>query len=125
MTVEYDYIVLQVDAGKDANTYNELKNIATLHYWFADEEPTPETEKTEPSNEVIVKVPGSDVPTPVDPPKGELQITKAVDKAEAAVGDILNYTVTVANVGDGELRTFSLKISLAVWVNSITFRPLV
>ena len=104
VTVEYDYVVASIDAGENATSYNELKNTATLHYWFADEEPTPDNEKNIPSNEVTVKVPGSEVPTPVDPPKGELKITKSVDKAEAAVGDILHYTVTVANIGDGVLK---------------------
>lgn len=102
--VEYDYVVAAIDAGENATSYNELKNIATLHYWFADEEPIPENEKNVPSNEVTVKVPGSEVPTLVDPPKGELKISKSVDKAEAAIGDILHYTVTVANIGDGVLK---------------------
>lgn len=31
VTVEYDYIVLNTDAGKGQDTYNELKNVATLH----------------------------------------------------------------------------------------------
>ena len=59
--------MLNTDAGKGQDTYNELKNVATLHYWFADEDKTPENEKTKPSNEVIVKVPGNDVPVPVNP----------------------------------------------------------
>ena len=104
VTVEYDYIVLSVDAGKDGNTFNELKNVATLHYWYADEDQTPENEKTKPTNEVTVKVPGSDVPVPVDPPKGELKVEKFVDKSTANVGDILRYTVKVSNVGNGDLE---------------------
>ena len=104
VTVEYDYIVLNTDAGKGQDTYNELKNVATLHYWFADEDQTPENEKTKPSNEVTVKVPGSDVPVPVNPPEGKLKVEKFVDKKSASVGDTLNYTVKVSNVGDGELK---------------------
>ena len=104
VTVEYDYIVLNTDAGKGQDTYNELKNVATLHYWFADEDQTPENEKTKPSNEVTVKVPGSDVPVPVNPPEGKLKVEKFVDKKSASVGDMLHYTVKVSNVGDGELR---------------------
>lgn len=104
VTVEYDYIVLNTDAGKGQDTYNELKNVATLHYWFADEDQTPENEKTKPSNEVTVKVPGSDVPVPVNPPEGKLKVEKFVDKKSASVGDMLNYTVKVSNVGDGELK---------------------
>ena len=104
VTVEYDYIVLNTDAGKGQDTYNELKNMATLHYWFADEDQTPENEKTKPSNEVTVKVPGSDVPVPVNPPEGKLKVEKFVDKKSASVGDMLNYTVKVSNVGDGELK---------------------
>lgn len=104
VTVEYDYIVLNTDAGKGQDTYNELKNVATLHYWFADEDKTPENEKTKPSNEVIVKVPGNDVPVPVNPPEGKLKVEKFVDKKSASVGDMLNYTVKVSNVGDGELK---------------------
>ena len=104
VTVEYDYIVLNTDAGKGQDTYNELKNVATLHYWFADEDKTPENEKTKPSNEVTVKVPGSDVPVPVNPPEGKLKVEKFVDKKSASVGDTLNYTVKVSNVGDGELK---------------------
>lgn len=102
--VEYDYIVLNMDAGKDGSTFNELKNVATLHYWYADEDQTPENEKTKPTNEVTVKVPGSDVPVPVDPPKGELKVEKFVDKDTAYVGDTLHYTVKVSNVGDGDLE---------------------
>ena len=104
VTVEYDYIVLNTDAGKGQDTYNELKNVATLHYWFADEDQTPENEKTKPSNEVTVKVPGSDVPVPVNPPEGKLKVEKFVDKKSASVGDMLHYTVKVSNVGDGELK---------------------
>jgi uncharacterized repeat protein (TIGR01451 family) len=104
VTVEYDYIVLNTDAGKGQDTYNELKNVATLHYWFADENQTPENEKTKPSNEVTVKVPGSDVPVPVNPPEGKLKVEKFVDKKSASVGDMLHYTVKVSNVGDGELK---------------------
>ena len=104
VTVEYDYIVLNTDAGKGQDTYNELKNVATLHYWFADEDKTPENEKTKPSNEVIVKVPGNDVPVPVNPPEGKLKVEKFVDKKSASVGDMLHYTVKVSNVGDGELK---------------------
>jgi uncharacterized repeat protein (TIGR01451 family) len=104
VTVEYDYIVLNTDAGKGQDTYNELKNMATLHYWFADEDQTPENEKTKPSNEVTVKVPGSDVPVPVNPPEGKLKVEKFVDKKSASVGDMLHYTVKVSNVGDGELK---------------------
>lgn len=104
ITVEYDYIVLNTDAGKGQDTYNELKNVATLHYWFADEDQTPENEKTKPSNEVTVKVPGSDVPVPVNPPEGKLKVEKFVDKKSASVGDMLHYTVKVSNVGDGELK---------------------
>ena len=104
VTVEYDYIVLNTDAGKGQDTYNELKNVATLHYWFADEGQTPENEKTKPSNEVTVKVPGSDVPVPVNPPEGKLKVEKFVDKKSASVGDMLHYTVKVSNVGDGELK---------------------
>ena len=104
VTVEYDYIVLNTDAGKGQDTYNELKNVATLHYWFADEDKTSENEKTKPSNEVIVKVPGNDVPVPVNPPEGKLKVEKFVDKKSASVGDMLNYTVKVSNVGDGELK---------------------
>lgn len=104
VTVEYDYIVLNTDAGKGQDTYNELKNVATLHYWFADEDQTPENEKTKPSNEVTVKVPGSDVPIPVNPPEGKLKVEKFVDKKSASVGDMLHYTVKVSNVGDGELK---------------------
>lgn len=104
VTVEYDYIVLNTDAGKGQDTYNELKNVATLHYWFADEDQTPENEKTKPSNEVTVKVPGSDVPVPVNPPEGKLKVEKFVDKKSASVGDTLNYTVKVSNIGDGELK---------------------
>ena len=104
VTVEYDYIVLNTDAGKGQDTYNELKNVATLHYWFADEDQTPENEKTKPSNEVTVKVPGSDVPVPINPPEGKLKVEKFVDKKSASVGDMLHYTVKVSNVGDGELK---------------------
>lgn len=104
VTVEYDYIVLNTDAGKGQDTYNELKNVATLHYWFAGEDQTPENEKTKPSNEVTVKVPGSDVPVPVNPPEGKLKVEKFVDKKSASVGDMLHYTVKVSNVGDGELK---------------------
>ena len=104
VTVEYDYIVLNTDAGKGQDTYNELKNVATLHYWFADEDQTPENEKTKPSNEVTVKVPGSNVPVPVNPPEGKLKVEKFVDKKSASVGDMLHYTVKVSNVGDGELK---------------------
>lgn len=104
VTVEYDYIVLNTDAGKGQDTYNELKNVATLHYWFSDEDQTPENEKTKPSNEVTVKVPGSDVPVPVNPPEGKLKVEKFVDKKSASVGDMLHYTVKVSNVGDGELK---------------------
>ena len=104
VTVEYDYIVLNTDAGKGQDTYNELKNVATLHYWFADEDKTPENEKTKPSNEVTVKVPGNDVPVPVNPPEGKLKVEKFVDKKSASVGDMLHYTVKVSNVGDGELK---------------------
>lgn len=104
VTVEYDYIVLNTDAGKGQDTYNELKNMVTLHYWFADEDQTPENEKTKPSNEVTVKVPGSDVPVPVNPPEGKLKVEKFVDKKSASIGDMLNYTVKVSNVGDGELK---------------------
>lgn len=104
VTVEYDYIVLNTDAGKGQDTYNELKNVATLHYWFADEDQTSENEKTKPSNEVTVKVPGSDVPVPVNPPEGKLKVEKFVDKKSASVGDMLHYTVKVSNVGDGELK---------------------
>ena len=104
VTVEYDYIVLNTDAGKGQDTYNELKNVAALHYWFADEDQTPENEKTKPSNEVTVKVPGSDVPVPVNPPEGKLKVEKFVDKKSASVGDMLHYTVKVSNVGDGELK---------------------
>ena len=68
--------MLNTDAGKGQDTYNELKNVATLHYWFADEDQTPENEKTKPSNEVTVKVPGSDVPVPVNPPEGKLKVEK-------------------------------------------------
>lgn len=104
VTVEYDYIVLNTDAGKGQDTYNELKNVATLHYWFADEDKTPENEKTKPSNEVTVKVPGNDVPIPINPPEGKLKVEKFVDKKSASVGDMLHYTVKVSNVGDGELK---------------------
>ena len=55
VTVEYDYIVLNTDAGKGQDTYNELKNVATLHYWFADEDKTPENPEKKTNKKMLKK----------------------------------------------------------------------
>ena len=87
-----------------------LENIATIHVPGTNPE-DPENpghgkdpnkpidpDEDVPSNKVDVKVPGSEVETKVP----VIEITKSVDKAEAKVGDTLNYTVTVSNKGKAD-----------------------
>ena len=58
-----------------------------------------------PSNPVDVEVPGDEVETEVP----TISLTKAVDKSEAKVGDILNYTVSVTNTGDVDAENVLVK----------------
>ena len=58
-----------------------------------------------PSNPVDVEVPGSETETKIP----DLVLTKSVDKSEAAVGDTLNYTITVKNNGKGDAENVTVK----------------
>lgn len=53
----------------------------------------------------VAHIPGTavDVVTPLTPAKGNLVITKAVDKSAVSPGDTLTYTITVKNTGNGDL----------------------
>ena len=96
-----------------------LKNIATAHVpgtnpedpnnpgQGIDPEKPIDPDQDVPSNEVQVEVPGDDTETPI-PEKGELVITKTVDKDKAQVGDTLNYTVKVTNTGNGDMSDITV-----------------
>lgn len=102
VVIHYTYTVEIADVPTQI-----LENIATIHVPGTNpEDPNnpghgkdpekpidPDTEI--PSNKVDVEVPGSETETEIP----VIEITKSVDKAEAKVGDTLNYTVTVANKG--------------------------
>ena len=117
-----EFIIDKIAAGADVvihYTYTAqiadvpteiLENIATIHVPGTNPE-DPENpghgkdpnkpidpDEDVPSNKVDVKVPGSEVETKVP----VIEITKSVDKAEAKVGDTLNYTVTVSNKGKAD-----------------------
>ena len=106
ITLHYTYTVEPDDVPTEI-----LKNIATVH--------VPGTgpdypDQDVPSNEVDVEVPGDDTETNI-PEKGELVVTKTVDKTKAQVGDVLNYTVKVTNTGNAALNNIlCLIISMAM-----------
>ena len=105
VVIHYTYTVEIADVPTQI-----LENIATIHVPGTNpEDPNnpghgkdpekpidPDTEI--PSNKVDVEVPGSETETEIP----VIEITKSVDKAEAKVGDTLNYTVTVANKGKAD-----------------------
>ena len=124
-----EFIIDKIAAGADVvihYTYTAqiadvpteiLENIATIHVPGTNPE-DPENpghgkdpnkpidpDEDVPSNKVDVKVPGSEVETKVP----VIEITKAVDKAEAKVGDTLNYTVTVSNKGKADAENVAIE----------------
>ena len=105
VVIHYNYTAQIADVPTEI-----LENIATIHVPGTNPE-DPENpghgkdpnkpidpDEDVPSNKVDVKVPGSEVETKVP----VIEITKSVDKAEAKVGDTLNYTVTVSNKGKAD-----------------------
>lgn len=94
-----------------------LENIATAHVpgtnpedpehpgQGIDPEKPIDPDKEIPSNPVDVEVPGDEVETDVPC----ISLTKTVDKEEAKVGDILNYTISVTNTGDGDAENILVK----------------
>ena len=114
VTLHYTYTVEPGDVPTEL-----LKNIATAHVpgtnpedpnnpgQGIDPEKPIDPDQDVPSNEVVVEVPGDETTTDI-PEKGELVVVKTVDKTEAQVGDVLNYTVTVSNTGNGDLNDITV-----------------
>lgn len=114
ITLHYTYVVEVADVPTHI-----LENVATVHVPGTNpEDPANpghgidpgkpiDPDQTIPSNKVEVEVPGDDTETNI-PEKGELVVTKTVDKAEARVGDILNYTVKVTNTGNATLNNITV-----------------
>ena len=111
-----EFVIDKIPAGGDAvvrYTYTVqiadvptkiLENIATAH--VPGKNPGDPDEEI-PSNKVDVEVPGDG--THVDVPEGKLEIVKSVDKTEAKVGDTLNYTITLTNVGGQAVKNAVVK----------------
>ena len=104
-----EFVIDKIPAGGDAvvrYTYTVqiadvptkiLENVATAH--VPGKNPGDPDEEI-PSNKVDVEVPGDG--THVDVPEGKLEIVKSVDKAEAKVGDTLNYADECWRTGSQE-----------------------
>ena len=111
-----EFVIDKIPAGGDAvvrYTYTVqiadvptkiLENVATAH--VPGKNPGDPDEEI-PSNKVDVEVPGDG--THVDVPEGKLEIVKSVDKTEAKVGDTLNYTITLTNVGGQAVKNAVVK----------------
>lgn len=99
ITLHYTYTVEPDDVPTEI-----LKNIATVHVPGTGPD---DPDQDVPSNEVDVEVPGDDTETNI-PEKGELVVTKTVDKTKAQVGDVLNYTVKVTNTGNAALNNITV-----------------
>ena len=99
ITLHYTYTVEPDDVLTEI-----LKNIATVHVPGTGPD---DPDQNVPSNEVDVEVPGDDTETNI-PEKGELVVTKTVDKMKAQVGDVLNYTVKVTNTGNAALNNITV-----------------
>lgn len=114
ITLHYTYTIEPSDVPTEI-----LTNIATAHVpgtnpedpnnpgHGIDPEKPIDPDQDVPSNEVKVEVPGDDTETDI-PEKGELVVTKTVDKVKAEVGDILNYTVKVMNTGNAALNDITV-----------------
>ncbi|MCB9814211.1 DUF11 domain-containing protein [Candidatus Nomurabacteria bacterium] len=89
-----------VSGDKGSKTFTNIKENTTYTL----------TALNESGSSCIARVNVGCLPPPEVPKKCELEVTKAVNKSTAVVGDELKYTITVKNIGDADCTGSGVKI---------------
>ncbi len=96
VTVTYDMIV-------NDTAVNSLTNIATISYTVTDPDTGEGVDNALDSNPVTVTV--EETPVPVE---AKVTLTKSVDDTLVAVGDVVTYSLAVANEGSATLENITV-----------------
>ena len=104
VSISYDYIVAEADAG------TTIKNVAVAKIPTIPEQPGNPDDPDDPG---IPEQPGKEFPSnevevPVDDPIRDLSIVKSSNKTSAQVGDTIVYTLAVTNTGNVAIQNVTV-----------------